>query len=686
MKLQSLYLFFLFLNIHYSHAKLIKYEFDINTKEVSFAGKKRIALAINNQIPGPTIEATVGDTLQVTFNNKLSEETSIHWHGILLPSDQDGVPYLNTPPIQPNSSFTFKYPIKHAGTYWYHSHSRLQEQLGMYGALVFHPTNGEVIKTDYDYVVVLSDWNNDSPYDTFAKLKKDGDYFSLKKNTVLSWNKVLMYGAKAIKQRLIGAATRMGPMDLSDVGYDAFLANGQKETILPAVKNSTVRVRIINASTASYFNLESASGPMTIASADGVDVEPIKVKRLLIAIAETYDLIISMPDNNLYELRASSEDGTGMSSVFIGNGEKKLAPTIEKPNLFIIDESKHTMNPDSSMFMKMNMSMNMPMPNHQDSLETTPSVIQHMTNYNYLAATQKTSFDKTKPQRKIKLNITGNMDGYFWGFDGKTLRESPKIWIEKGEVVQIEFNNKTMMHHPIHLHGHFFRVLNQQGDKSPLKHTVNVPSMSNMTIEFEATEENDWFLHCHNLYHMTAGLARVVSYKKTSIASKETIYHISHNDLYLRTKSAVLSNMIAGISRLSDTRNIFEIKYDFDYKSSYDIEMSYGRRLTKYLELYAGGELEYDKTTNKKRHVGTFGVRYVIPLLITSNLRIDTTGRVQLEVESSLQLTKRLLFEWLYNTNQEYRFNFLWALNKNILFIGTYDSDYQWGGGVRFEF
>jgi len=193
-------------------------------------------------------------------------------------------------------------------------------------------------------------------------------------------------------------------------------------------------------------------------------------------------------------------------------------------------------------------------------------------------------------------------------------------------------------------------------------------------------------MYCHNLYHMTAGLARVVSYKKTSIASKETIYHISHNDLYLRTKSAVLSNMIAGISRLSDTRNIFEIKYDFDYKSSYDIEMSYGRRLTKYLELYAGGELEYDKTTNKKRHVGTFGVRYVIPLLITSNLRIDTTGRVQLEVESSLQLTKRLLFEWLYNTNQEYRFNFLWALNKNILFIGTYDSDYQWGGGVRFEF
>ncbi|PCH57285.1 MAG: hypothetical protein COC15_01385 [Legionellales bacterium] len=199
------------------HAATVKYKFTIDTKTVNFTGAPVVALAINKQIPGPTITATVGDILEVTFDNKMDVETSIHWHGILLPNEQDGVPYLTTQPIAPHSSFTYNYKITHAGTYWYHSHTGLQEQRGIYGALVFHPKNGARIKTDRDYVVVLSDWINASPKQVLANLKQDGDYYALKKGSVQSWDKVIKNGFGAIKKRLQGAWSRMGPMDLSDV-------------------------------------------------------------------------------------------------------------------------------------------------------------------------------------------------------------------------------------------------------------------------------------------------------------------------------------------------------------------------------------------------------------------------------------------------------------------------------------
>jgi len=331
----------LILNAGSAYAKVVVYKFDINTKNVNFTGEEVEALAINDQIPGPTIEATIGDTLDVTFNNKMDTETSIHWHGILLPNDQDGVPYLTTQPIAPHSSFTYRYKISHHGTYWYHSHTGLQEERGIYGSLVFHPKDGERIKSDKDYVVVLSDWTNQNPDQVLANLKKDGDYYALKKESVQSWAKVFLYGKQAIKNRLQGSWSRMGPMDISDVGYDAFLSNGKKEETLNAKKGEKVRVRLINAASSSYFNVEFAEGPMVIVAADGVDVEPFKVKRLRIAIGETYDVIVPIHKNKSYELRSSAEDGTGYSSTFIGNGEKVLAPDIPKPNLFLMDHSMH---------------------------------------------------------------------------------------------------------------------------------------------------------------------------------------------------------------------------------------------------------------------------------------------------------------------------------------------------------
>jgi CopA family copper-resistance protein len=640
----------LILNTVSVYAKVVKYQFDINTKTVNFSDKKVEALSINNQIPGPTIEATIDDTLEVTFHNKMATETSIHWHGILLPNDQDGVPYLTTQPIAPHSSFTYKYKITHHGTYWYHSHTGLQEQRGIYGSLVFHPKEGERVKSEKDYVVVLSDWTNENPNQVLANLKKDGDYYALKKKSVQSWDKVLSNGKQAIKNRLQGAWSRMGPMDLSDVGYDAFLSNGKKEELLNAKKGDKVRIRLINAAASSYFNVEFAGASMTIVAADGVDVEPLKVKRLRIAIAETYDVIVHVQENKSYELRSSSEDGTGYSSTFIGSGEKVFAPDISRPNLFLTDHNMHDMSSsgiEMSMDMKSDKMMNhsmhssseAPAPvsilnssngqidhskmghdmgkmsaiqNPNKSSKPEQNVIEHMKDYENLRAVQDTSFDPNKPSREVILNLTGNMERYVWSFNNKTLSESDKIMIKHGEVITFILQNQTMMHHPIHLHGHFFRVINKQGKRSPLKHTVNVPPMGKVIIEFDATEEKDWFFHCHNLYHMKAGMARVISYERTTKATPETFAKIAHDDWYFRGDISALSNMSMGMLKASNSRNSFEIEYDSNYKKTYDAEVIYARSITRFLDIYAGGNFEREDKDEKAENTGVIGIRYVL--------------------------------------------------------------------------
>jgi len=336
-----LYIFILSLYTLPLCAKLVEYSFDIGYKKINITGKSVTAMAIDDRIPGPTIEAHIDDTLRVTFRNKMNVETSIHWHGILLPNDQDGVPYITTPPIRAQSSFTYQFKVKQVGTYWYHSHTGLQEQQGIYGSIIFHPKHGERVKADRDYIVVFSDWTDEQPVRVLAHLKMDGDYYSLKKGTVLSWDKVLQYGWPAFKNRIRGAFTRMGAMDLSDIGYDAFLSNGKREEHLIAQPGEHIRLRLINAAASSYFNVEFAGGPMTIVSADGIDVQSQKVKRLRIAIAETYDVIVKIPTNKSYELRATSEDGTGYSSTYIGSGPPLLAPDIPRPNLFLMRHDMH---------------------------------------------------------------------------------------------------------------------------------------------------------------------------------------------------------------------------------------------------------------------------------------------------------------------------------------------------------
>ena len=663
-----------------AEAKLVEYEFDINYKTVNFSGEDVQAMSVGGSIPAPTIEATVGDTLRVTFHNKMDVESSIHWHGVLLPNDQDGVPFLTTSPIRAGKSFTYEYPIIHHGTYWYHSHTQLQEQRGVYGSLVFHPKDGEKYKADREYVAVLSDWTNENPMQVLRNLKKDGDYYALKKDSVQSWLKVFQYGPEAIKNRLNSSWTRMGPMDLSDVGYDAFLVNGKKESAVDGLKGGeTVRLRIVNASASSYQYVEFAGGPMMIVAADGVDTELKEVDRLKISVAETYDVLVQLPDDNMaYEFRASAEDGTGYSSLWLGEGHKMVARTIEKPNLFLIDHSMHDMDMGD---------MKMDSVDHSNMGHTMPAgntAIRMMDEYDGLRSPVKTTLPVGNPDREVLLELTGNMERYVWSFNNKTLAEEDKILIRKGENVRFKFVNRTMMHHPLHLHGHFFRVLNGQGEYSPLKHTVNVPPMQTVEIEFYANEEKDWFFHCHNLYHMKGGMARVVRYEDApgrGELNDQFYKNLKQDPWYSSVDTMTYSNFIGNETRFSNTRNAIELGVDYDYKDEYEIDVAYERSINRFFDVFVGGDFQGDELKNES--LAVLGIRYVLPMLIDSEIRLDSKGNARLELSSDLQLTNRTKFDWLVNTDDEYHLGLEYESTKKVSLVANFDSDYGGGVGIK---
>ena len=654
-----------------SLADTVSYEFDIGYREINVTGQPVSAMVIDGKIPGPTIQANLNDRLRITFNNRMDVETSIHWHGVLLPNDQDGVPYLTTPPIAAGDSLTFEYPVTHAGTYWYHAHTGLQEQRGLYGALVFRdPT--EAYRYDRELVLVLSDWTDEHPGTVLRNLKRDADYYALKKDTVQSWSGVLQNGSQAVKNRLNGALIRMGPMDLSDVGYDAFLINGERSSDNTGIKQGErVRLRIINASASSYFYVDFSGGGMLLIEADGVPVVARAVERLRLATAETYDVLVEIRADKRYELRATAEDGSGYASYYLGTGETIPVSPVAKPNLYLVGHGSHGRR-------------------HSQTDHTHRHGSMHATGeYAGLKAKNRTAFDTGRKTREIDLRLTGSMERYTWSFDNKTLTEVDKIRISKGEIVRFNLINETMMHHPIHLHGHFFRVLNGEDDYAPLKHTVNVPPLDTVTIEFAANEEKDWFFHCHNLYHMKSGMARVVSYIPAGQDDYRNSdfyrYHVKNdNPWYHFADLSFQSQMMAGRLWAYNRRNGFELEYDYDYGNEYDVDVTYQRQLTRFFALYAGAGFERSESGDSNRAI--VGTSYVLPLLIHSELRIDSTGHFRLELDSALQLTDRLRFNWDWNTDHEYRVLFSYEINKKAAITGGYDSDFKLGVGFEYRY
>ncbi len=304
-------------------AEVVEYDLTLSQQDVNITGSSVPAMTVNGTIPGPTLRFKEGDRARIHVHNKMDVESSIHWHGLLVPPGMDGVPFISFPPIAPGTTFTHEFPIRQSGTYWYHSHTSLQEQSGVYGSIVIESKSNN-IKADRDYVVLLSDWTDVDPHAVNRTLKRGSEWYAIQKGSgqsILGAMRLGMLGDYFNRE-----LQRMPAMDIADVAYDRFLANGNPEITLHAKPGETVRLRIIDGSATTYFHLEYGGGPMTIIAADGIDVEPVKENRFLIGVAETYDVLVQAPESGAYEFRATAHDGSGHASVWIGSGKHHPAP------------------------------------------------------------------------------------------------------------------------------------------------------------------------------------------------------------------------------------------------------------------------------------------------------------------------------------------------------------------------
>ncbi len=657
-----------------AQAKRVVYHLTIDYKTIQHNGQSVTALSINNQIPGPTLRFREGDLAYISIHNKMKESTSIHWHGILLPNRQDGVPFVNNPPIEPGETVQFTFPIKQSGTYWFHSHSSLQEQQGIYGSIVITPKEGETLKTDHDQVIVLSDWTNENPEEIMRTLKSGNEYYSYKKNTLQSVWGAMQKGA--VSNFLKRSWSRMPAMDLSDVAYERFLANGKPEYTIPAEPGETIRLRLVNAAAATYFYLQFAGDQMKVVAADGIAVKPVQLNRILMAIAETYDVILTVPENGAYEFRATAQDGSGFTSVFIGNGKRKRALDVPKPDYYRMPMSSGSMDHSK-----------MARPKNQGR---TPMAQRPMAPYDLLQSPIPTTPSKNRPLRKVVLNLTGDMNRFVWSMNGEIISPENDIRIRHGENIRFIIHNKTMMHHPMHLHGHFFRVINGKGDRAPLKHTIDVPPGGTRIIEFEGDEYKDWFFHCHVLYHAKAGMARVVRYQDKPLdADIEAIRHQLFKDpWFFWINATAQSHMTDGIAVASNTYNIFSVTWETGWQNTlgtdFDIELTYDRYFNRFFTIFSGVNLTDDN------EMGFLGLRYLLPFNFWSALRIDHEGDFRITLEQSVQLTPRVElfgdFEYDTETEEEWVAGTNVRLGKNLFLVGQYHSDFGGGGGLRFRF
>jgi len=668
-------------------AKIVKYELTASRESANLSGKKTVdfAIMINKSIPAPVLEFTEGDNAEIVLKNNLTDdEVSIHWHGLLLDPYMDGVPYVNTPPIRPGESFTFKFKIRQHGTYWYHSHTNVQEQKGVYGAIVIHPkVNTETF--DRDIVAVVSDWSDENPSNIIKNLRKDGEYYALKKGTIRSW-----YGAikaKALKSFLGNEFSRMGGMDLSDVGYDAFLINGKKTANEASIKpGEKVRVRIVNAAASTYFYLSLGNEPLEVISADGQNIKPTKASDILIGPAETYDIKFVQPKNKSLELRATANDGSGKTSLWLGSGEKVSAKDRPAPDLYMsmdhdsmsTDHSK--MEGPAADHSKMD---------HSQMSQSSSQTVQTLTSQNY-AAEAPTAFSGEMPRKDIKLSLDGDMERYIWFINGKAIHEDRTITIEQDEVVRFTFVNNTMMSHPMHLHGHFFRVLNKFGDDSPLKHTVDVPPFSVRIIEFLANEPGEWMLHCHNLYHLKTGMARVVKYSsftpRNDIVNFQKLDPHKRDHIYYKGSVEIATNHGELEVGLMKTRDDFILRGEVreeDEEWEGEGDLFYKRWLNLYSSLILGGEY-FEKDVHA---IG--GVSYLLPFLIETNILFNSGKKVRLDVGKKFQWTQYIFtdvdFTFRQDKKSEYEISLMyqkyWSWSAGLML-----TEDKLGIGIEYKF
>jgi len=548
---------------------------------VNFTGRPSVATAVNGFVPGPILRMREGDTVTISVANHLPVDTSIHWHGFRIPSDMDGVPGLSFAGIARNETFVYRFPVKQHGTYWYHSHSRFQEQTGLYGGIIIDPQVEDPIEYDREYVILLSDWTDEDPEAVFSNLKQQSDYYNYHQRTVGTFfSDVRKEGLRAtISDRLMWGRMNMNPTDILDVSGATYtyLINGQ-----PPAANWTalfqprerVRLRFINGSSMTIFDVRIPGLPMTVVQTDGNDIEPVIVDEFRISVAETYDVIVQPPDASAFTIFAQSEDRTGYARATLTPRRGLTAPVPPmdpRPLLTMVDMGLGNM---SGMAMGDRPRMKMeakppstpsavgtvnarrdgygevpfPQPSPNTTRPSVPAIAGKPTPPKPITLREGPQVDNVAmrpterlaepgnglddngrrvltyadlraryrgtdlrpPNREIELHLTGNMERFIWGFNGEKFSSAEPIRLKLGERVRIILVNDTMMEHPIHLHGLWSELENGNGEWRPYKHTINVKPGERLSYLVSADTPGKWAYHCHLLYHMEAGMFRTV--------------------------------------------------------------------------------------------------------------------------------------------------------------------------------
>ncbi len=735
--------------------KVVRYDLYVKDTTVNFTGTPKRAIAVNGQIPMPTLTFTEGDTAEIYVHNELDEETSLHWHGLFLPNRYDGVPNLTQMPIKPHTTHLYRFAIIQHGTHWYHSHTELQEQIGMYGSMILNKKVEPAIPT---VPIILSEWTDMDPKNVHRMLHNANDWFAIKKGATQSYSEAI--GQGYFKTKAGNEWKRMTAMDVSDVYYDRFLINGKNESQLSQFKpGDKIRLRISNGGASTYFWLTYAGGKMTVVATDGNDVEPVEVDRLIIAVSETYDVIVTIPAVKpgaapvAYEFLATSEDRTKSASLYLGEGVRQLASPLPRLKYF---EGMKMMNGMMKMNgnlddMGMNMSLNqmdmnvvmypeitgplkskkkdqvkgtdmgnMQMVNPEKSGSVdhanmyNSNALSSITTLNYamLKSPGNTSIPREAPVKELRFVLTGNMNRYVWSMDNKVVSERDRILIKKGENVRMIIYNNSMMRHPMHLHGHDFRVLNGQGANAPMKNIIDIMPMETDTLEFAATESGDWFFHCHILYHMMSGMGAVFSYENSpanpeipnpKLAQRKLF--ADDREFHFMAENDIATNGNDGEAMLQNTRWSIGSEWRLGYNDhhGYEVETHLGRYIGKmqWLMPFIGFDWRYRKmgmdevetnlfgqrNTKDQRSVLSVGVNYVLPMLVTAQAEVFTDGNVRFQLERmDIPVSRRLRMNLMVNTDKEYMAAIRYIFTRYVGATAHYDSDMGFGVGLTLNY
>ena len=529
-------------------------EFDlrIGQTRVNVTGRERVALTINGSLPGPLLRWREGDTVTLRVSNALDDDTSIHWHGILLPANMDGVPGLSFDGIRPGATWPYRFRVRQSGTYWYHSHAGFQEQRGVYGPLVIVPREPEPFRYDREHVVMLTDWTDEDPRHVFGRLKKQSDYYNIRQRTLGDLVRdVKRDGLGAtLAERRAWAAMRMNPTDLADVGGATYtyLMNGQ-----PPAGNWTglftpgerVRLRLINGSAMSYFDVRIPGVKLTVVAADGQPVRPVTVDELRIAVAETYDVIVEPVGAEAFTIMAQAMDRTGFAAGTLAAraGLRAEIPAPDPRPVLTMADMGHAHDPEhdaahdpdnadhgaaapdphaghtghGAVTHPLSESRN-PLVDMQSTAPRArlddPGIGLRGNGRRVLTYADLSSVfedpDGREPSRTIELHLTGHMERFAWSFDGVRFADAAPLRLTYGERVRLVLVNDTMMTHPIHLHGMWSDLEDEQGRFKVRKHTIDMPPGSRRSYRVTADALGRWAYHCHLMFHMETGMFREV--------------------------------------------------------------------------------------------------------------------------------------------------------------------------------